>query len=152
MVEKRGREAAVQNKEEWNQKEAADLLGDEISIDTSQEEFKKMPYSMRGLKYITMNKGILSMPMMVIENDSVLEFRDCMVRSSRSQDGYGGLGDGKSDDRSEWDMKDRSNSFVDEKRERESLSGRRNSLSNGDLEDIAIWINGESLSDTKGVN
>ena len=111
-----------------------------------------MPYSMRGLKYITMNKGILSMPMMVIENDSVLEFRDCMVRSSRSQDGYGGLGDGKSDDRSEWDLKDRSNSFVDEKRDRESLTGRRNSLSNGDLEDIAIWINGESLSDTKGVN
>jgi len=111
-----------------------------------------MPYSMRGLKYVTMNKGILSMPMMVIENDSVLEFRDCMVRSSRSHDGYGGVGDGKSDDRSEWTMKDRSNSFIDEKRDRDSLSGRRNSLSNGDLEDIAIWINGESLSDNKGVN
>jgi hypothetical protein len=116
-----------------------------------------MPYSMKGLKYVTMNKGILSMPMMVVENESVLELRDCMVRSSRSQDGNGGgggLGDGKSDDRSEWTMKDRSNSFIDEKRDRESLTGRRNSLNNGDLEDIGIWINGESLSDTnpKGNN
>jgi hypothetical protein len=37
--EKRGRES-VPNKEEWNQKESADLLGDEISIETNQEEFK----------------------------------------------------------------------------------------------------------------
>lgn len=109
---------------------------------------------MRGLKYVTMNKGILSMPMMVIENESVLEFRDCMVRSSRTSEGPGGHGDGKSEDRSEWTLKDRSNSFVDEKRERDSLTGRRNSLSSGDLEDIAIWINGESISESnpKGIN
>ena len=105
-----------------------------------------MPYSMKGLKYVSMSKGILSMPMMVIENESVLELRDCMVRSSRA-DGPG-HGDGKSDDRSEWTLKDRSNSFIDEKRDRESLTARRNSLSNGDLEDIAIWINGESITDT----
>jgi hypothetical protein len=111
-----------------------------------------MPYSMRGLKYVSMNKGVLSMPMLVVENSSVLEMRDCMVRSSRSTDGQGMHGGG--DDRSEWTLKDRSNSFVDEKRERDSLSGRRNSLSSGDLEDIAIWINGESLSDScqKGIN
>lgn len=115
---------------------------------SDNEESKQMPYSMRGLKYVTMNKGILSMPMMVIENDSVLELRDCMVRSNRTMEGTTGHGEGKGDDRSEWTLKDRSNSFVDEKRERDSLTGRRNSLSNGDLEDIAIWINGESISDS----
>ncbi len=64
-----------------------------------------------------------------------------------------GHGEGKTDERSEWTLKDRSNSFVDEKRERDSMTGRRNSLSNGDLEDIAIWINGESISDSnpKGI-
>ena len=77
--EKRGRESEP-SKEEWNQKQLDNLLGDEMSIDSSREEFKKMPYSMRGLQYVSMNKGILSMPMMVIENESVLELRDCMVR------------------------------------------------------------------------
>ncbi len=65
---------------EWNENPGP-LLGDEISMDASDnEESKQMPYSMRGIGYVTMNKGILSMPMMVIENDSVLELRDCMVR------------------------------------------------------------------------
>jgi hypothetical protein len=58
------------------------------------------------------------------------------------------MNDGKSEGRSEWTLKDRSNSFVDEKRDRaDSLTRRRDSLSSGDVEDIAVWINGESMTD-----
>ena len=99
---------------EWNEQKP--LLGDDISIDESYEDYNHMPYSMRGLRYISMNKGILTMPMIAIENDSIFEMRDCMVRSSRTAEVGSGL-DGKSQERSEWTLKQRSNSFMDEKRD-----------------------------------
>jgi hypothetical protein len=116
-----------------------------------------MPYSMRGLKYVTVNKGgLLQIPFMIIENESMLEVRDCLVRSSRSNEGGNGgtLADNKSDDRSEWTLKERSNSYIKDKSEHESLDMRRESYGGSDIEDVAIWINGVSMSDTcpKGSN
>jgi hypothetical protein len=73
-----------------------------------------------------------------------------MVRSTRTTEAGNGT-DGKT----ERMLNDRSNSFMDEKRERaDSNNYRRESLSSGDLEDIAIWINGDSMTDQcpKGVH
>ena len=119
-----------------------------------------MPYSIRGLKYVSMNKaGLLQIPMMVVESNSLLEIRDCLVRSSRAAAdsvGNGGMiGDnGKSDDWSEWTFKERSNSFIKDKSEHDSFDLKRESFGGSDLEDIAVWINGSSMTENcpKGEN
>lgn len=72
---------------------------------------------MRGLKYVSLKNGGAAMilPMIVVETDSCLEMRDCLVRSSRNENG--GPNDDASDDRSEWTLKDRSGSFLGPKRD-----------------------------------
>lgn len=44
-----------------------------------------MPYSMRGLKYVQASRSNVVFPLIVVENDSILELRDGLIRSSRHE-------------------------------------------------------------------
>lgn len=69
-----------------------------------------MPYSMRGLKYVQASRSNVVFPLIVVENDSILELRDGLIRSSRHENNN--PDQSKSDDRSDWTLRDRSASFL----------------------------------------
>jgi hypothetical protein len=56
---------------------------------------------MRGLKYVTVSKSSILMPLIILENDSKLELRDSLIRSSRNDND-------QSLDKSEWTLKEKS--------------------------------------------
>jgi hypothetical protein len=80
--------------------------------------------------------------MIVVEHESCLEMRDCLVRSSRH---YGNEDASLSEGKSDWTLRDRSNSLLANNFIRDT---KRDSIIPGsEIEDIAIWVNGDNLTD-----
>lgn len=65
----------------WNDNK---LIGSDMSIRESFEKDMQLPFSLRGLKYMQTTRGQIIMPLIVVENDSVLELRDSLLRSARN--------------------------------------------------------------------
>ena len=101
---------------------------------------------MRGLKYVTLkNNAVMVVPMIVVESETSLEIHDCLIRSSKT-DGKDGELSKSGDDKSDWTFKDRSGSFMIGQSKRDST--KRESLLGVDVEDICLWLNGDSISDS----
>lgn len=73
--------------QDWNDGE---LIGGDLSMHASYEEDDRIPFSMRGLKYVQLTKGSMMVPMIVIENDSLLEIRDSLIRANRMENNPNG--------------------------------------------------------------
>lgn len=71
------------DKQNWNDDEQ--LLGADLSIRESFEQDQTLPFSLRGLKYMTVMRRQIIMPLIVVENDTVVEIRDSLLRSSRNE-------------------------------------------------------------------
>jgi hypothetical protein len=85
-------------------------------------------------------------PMLVIESETKVEMHDCLIRSSRL-DGKDGEMSKTGDDKSDWTLKDRSESMINGQSKRESTSKRENYLG-CEIEDICIWLNADCMSDS----
>ena len=129
--------------EQWSDRK---LLGGDLSMHASFEQDSKIPYSMRGLKYVTLkNNQVMVVPMFVIESETSLEIHDCLIRSTKT-DGKEGEMSKSAEDRSDWTLKDHSASFVIGQSKRDSTS-KRESFLGCDIEDVCLWVNGESMND-----
>ena len=92
------------------------------------------------------NSQVMIVPMFVVESETKLEVHDCLIRSSRL-DGREGEMSKSGDDRSDWTLKDKSDSLIFGQSKRDSTSKRENYLG-CDIEDICIWLNGDSMTDS----
>lgn len=58
---------------------------------------------MKGLKYAQANKNNIQLPLIVIENGSIFELRDSLLKSSRND-----IDESDDNNKCDWTMKDRS--------------------------------------------
>jgi hypothetical protein len=129
--------------EQWSDRK---LLGADLSINASFEEDNKIPYSMRGLKYVTLkNNSVLVVPMVVVESETNIEIHDCLIRSSKL-DGKDAEVTKNGEDKSDWTLKDPTESFTIGQSKRDS--SKRESYLGVDMEDICFWLNGDSVTNS----
>ena len=133
------------------------ILGSSVEADFSIRESyapenSQLPFSMRGLKYAQITRNNVIMPLIIVENESMFEVRDSLLRQSRTD--HSNIDLSKAEDKSDWTIKDKSlGSFIGI--QRDSLgNNRRESYGGNDVEDVCLWINGESITESgsKGIN
>lgn len=98
---------------------------------------------MKGLKYAQANKNHITLPLIVIENGSIFELRDSLLKSSRND-----TDSSQDNNKCDWTMKDKSASVASIN---ESVD---DSMILNEIEEVCIWVNGSSMNEScnKGFN
>jgi hypothetical protein len=56
-----------------------DFSAPDLSFSLSQEN--SLPLHLKGFKYVEMSRSTVTIPLIVVENETKLEIRDCLIRS-----------------------------------------------------------------------